>query len=170
MHARPIGERRSGEHNRADLFRVKRGHHHDLPPGLTIADQARLALGVRVSGRDLFDKPGLCLADIRDRLTGHRIRQKADKIAGMTCRKSDADLAVMLHAADARTVTGARVEYDEGSFAAIDRSAFGRDHAHQRVIHWAWQRATIEQEFDVEAEHVRRLAGVMLEIVVAALA
>jgi len=125
---------------------------------------------VWVSVHDHLDKPRFCLANVLNGLTGHRIGQKADKIAGMTCRKSDADLAVMLHAADARTVTGARVENDKRSFVPFDRGAFRRDDAHQRVIHWAWQRATIEQEFDVEAEHVRRLAGVMLEIVVAALA
>ena len=46
MDAGPIGERRSGEHDRAGQFRVNRGHHHDLPAGLAVADQTRLALGV----------------------------------------------------------------------------------------------------------------------------
>lgn len=149
---------------------MSRAHDHDLPAGLAVADQARLALGVRVSCRDLCDKPGFCLANVLDCLTRNRIGQKADEIAGMTCRKRDADLAVVLHAADPGTMAGARVENNKRPFVPFDRGPVGRDDARECVVDRAWQRAPIEHEFDAEAEHVRRLARVMLKIVVAALA
>ena len=169
VHTGPIGERRSRKHDRSDDIGVSRAHHHDLPAGLAITYQARLALGVRMSSHDLFNKPSFCLANGFDCLTGHRIGQKTDEIAGMTCRKRDADLAVVLHASDPRAVAGARVENDKRSLVPFDRGPFGRDDAHQRVVDGARQRAPVEHQLDVEAEHVRRLARIMLEIIVAAL-
>ena len=77
-------------------------------------------------------------ADILDGLAGHRLRQEADEIAGMSRLKRDADLAVMLHAADAGPVAGARIENDEGPLAWID-DAFRRNDPHQGIIHRAWR-------------------------------
>ena len=70
---------------------------------------------------DLLDKPRFCLADILDRLAGHRVGQKADEIAGMAGCERDADFAVVLHAADAGTMAGARVEDDERTLALVNR-------------------------------------------------
>ncbi len=151
------------------MFRVNRGHHHDLPAGLAVADQTRLALGVRVTLDDLLDKAGLRLAHILDRLTGHRVRQKADKIAGVASGERDADLAVVLHAADAWAVAGSGVEDDERSLVRVDRGALQRDDPHQPVIHRPRQRAAIEDQLDIKAQHIRRRTGVVLATVVAAL-
>jgi hypothetical protein len=134
MHSGPIGERRSGEHDRADFFRVDRAHHHDLPAGLAIADQARLALGVRMALDDLLDKAGLRLTHILDRLTGYRLRQKADKIARVAGGERDPDLAVVLHAANAGAVPGARVKNDEWPLARVDCNTLWRDDPNQPII------------------------------------
>ena len=72
MHAGPIGERRSGEHDGTHLLGMERTHHHDLLAGLAVADQARLALGVWVTLYHCFDKAVFRLADILDRLTESR--------------------------------------------------------------------------------------------------
>src|SRR5215470_19106651 len=112
MHAGPVGERRSGEHDGANAVRVDRAHHHDLPARLAIADQTRLALGVRMPRHYLCDKTSLRFAHILNRLTGHGVRQKANEIAGMASGERDADLAVVLHAADPGAMPGARIEYD----------------------------------------------------------
>src|SRR5215471_17414047 len=109
---------------------MDRAHHHDLPARLAVADETRLALGVRMARDDLVDKPSLCLAHILDRLTWHRVRQKADEIAGMAGGERDADLAIMLHAANAGPMPGARVEHDEWAFGRVDRSARWRDDLH----------------------------------------
>ena len=67
-------------------------------------------------------------------------------------------------------VPGARIENNERPLARIDRSARGRNDPHQGVIDRLRQRAPVEHEFGLEAQHMRRLAGVVLEIIVAALA
>ena len=100
-------------------------HHHDLPASLAVADQTRLALGVRVAPDHLLDKASLRLAYVLDRLTGHRVRQKADEVAGMACRERDPDLAVMLHAADTGAMPGARVKNNERPLTRVDRGALG---------------------------------------------
>ena len=96
-----IGPARSG---------LQRGHHHDLPAGLAVADQHRLALGVRMTLGDGLDEQRLGAADILDGLAGHGVGQEADEVAGMAGLQRHADLAVVLHAADAGAVAGARVE------------------------------------------------------------
>ena len=84
---------------------------------------------------DLLDKTGLGFAHILDRLTGHRVGQKADEVARMARGERDPDLAVVLHAADPGAMPGARIEDDERPLARVDRGALGRDNAHQPVIH-----------------------------------
>ncbi len=124
-HAGPVGERRSGEHDRAGAVGSDRRHHHDLPAGLAVADHDRLALGLGWRATTSSTKPRLGLADILDRLAGHRVRQEADEIAGMAGGERDADLAVLLHAADAWPVAGARVDDDERALGRVDRGAVG---------------------------------------------
>src|SRR6202007_1956836 len=117
---------------------------HDLPARLAIADQDGLAVGARMPSRDLLDKAGFGLADIRDRLTGYRLRRKTEKIAGVASLERHADLAVVLHAADPGTMPGSRVENDEGAFVPIDRRALWGDDANQPVIHRPRQSAAVE--------------------------
>ena len=70
--------------------------------------------------RDVLDEDRLGAADILDRLSRHRLRQEADEVAGMAGRQRDADLAVLLHAADARAVAGARIDDDDRRLGRID--------------------------------------------------
>ena len=65
-------------------------------------------------------------ADILDRLAGHGLGQEADEVAGMASRQRHADLAFLLHAADAGTVSGPRIDDNEGWLGGIgDVSAGG---------------------------------------------
>ena len=87
----------------------------------------------------------------------------------MTGLERNADFAVVLHAANTGTVTGARIEDDERPLARINGGLLGRDDARQSVIHRPRERPAIEHQFGIEAQHVRRFAGIVLDIVVAAL-
>ena len=56
------------------------------------------------------DEMRLRAADVRDGLARLRLWQKANEIARVPRSQRDADLAVMLHPAYARTVPGTRVK------------------------------------------------------------
>ena len=62
-------------------------------------------------------KIGLGSRDVLDRLPRHGFGQEADEVAGMPRLEGDADLAVGLEAADARPVSGARIDDDKGTAA-----------------------------------------------------
>ena len=47
----PVGQRRAGEQDRARQLGPQRGEHHQRPAALAVADDAGLALGVRVAAR-----------------------------------------------------------------------------------------------------------------------
>jgi len=115
----------------------------------------------------LRDKTGLRLADILDRLAGHRVGQKSDEVAGMTRGQHYPDLAVVFHAADAGAMPGARVKDDKRPLALVDRGAHGREDPHQPVIHRTRQRTAIEHELEIKAQHIRHLAGVVLDAIIA---
>ena len=150
-------------------FGVDRRHHHDLPTGLAVGDDYRLAFRVRMACRHILDEDRLRATDIFDRLSRHRLWQEADEVAGVTGRHRDADLAVLLHAADAGTVAGARIDDDDGCLGGIDLGAGGRNDAHQRVVHRPLQRAAVAHEFRLELQDVRDLLGALLQVGVAAL-
>ena len=96
-----------------EQFRTNGGQHHDRPAGLAVADDAWLAVGLRMQRDHLFEEYRLGVRDVFDRLTGHRIGQEADEIAGMTGLERDADFAVGLEPADAGAVAGTRIDDDE---------------------------------------------------------
>ena len=52
LDARPVGERRAGDDDRAEELGPERGEDHHRPAGLAVADDAGLALGLRVAGDD----------------------------------------------------------------------------------------------------------------------
>ena len=105
---------------------------------------------------DGADELRLGAADILDGLAGHRLRQEAHEIAGMAGLQGDADLAVMLHAADAGAMARARVEDDERAFRLVDHDPLGRGDADQRVIDGAVETAAIADHLGVEIQDVRR--------------
>jgi hypothetical protein len=171
VHAGPIGQRRTGEHDRAEQLRPDRGQHHQRPAGLAVADDTRLALGVRVPGDHRLDEFRLGMQDVLDRLPGDGLGQEADEIARVAGLQRDADLAVGLEAADAGTVARTRIDHDERHLAAIlnFRRAFGRDNADERIVDRALEPPSVDQDFDPEAQDMRGLLRDVLLILVAAL-
>ena len=169
VHAGPIGERRSGQHDRADMSGWMALIIMICQPAwqLPIRHGLPSAFGWRFD--DLLDKAGLRFADILDRLTGHRFGQEADKIAGMAGGERDPDLAVMLHAADARAMPGARVEDDKRPLVRVDRCPWAERSAPTRNSPAAACPA-VEHQLGIKAQHVRRRAGIVLDAIVAALA
>ena len=168
-HARPVGERRARQQDRTDEIGPDRRHHHDLPAGLAVGDDDGLALGLGMARRDLGDERRFGRAHVFDGLSGHGLREEADEVAGMAGRHGDADLAVLLHPADAGSMAGARVDDDEGRLGRIDRFVVERDDAHQRIVHRPGQGTAVEDGLELEAQHVRRVLGTALEGDVAAL-
>ena len=73
-----------------------------------------------------------------------------------------ADLAVGLEAADAGTVSGARIDHDERPARRIDLDAGRRHDPRQAVIDRPFQRAAIDDQLDLVVENVRRRLGGML--------
>ena len=155
----PVGERRSGEHDHAGQLRPDRRHHHDLPAGLAIGDDDRLAFGLGAALGDLLQKDRLGATDVFDRLPRNRLRQEADEVDRVTCAERHADFALGLHAADPGTVPGARVDDDDRRFRRIDRHVRRRNDANEQVIDRSLQRPAVEHDFGGKAQHVRRLLG-----------
>src|SRR3954466_4909164 len=95
-------------------------HRHDGPTRLAVGDDAGLALGVRVHRMPPLDEGSFGGRYIAQRLTGNRLGQEADEIAGMARLQGITDLAVRLEATDAGTVARPRIDNDEGAFCRID--------------------------------------------------
>src|SRR5262249_581872 len=104
VHATPIRQRRPADDQRAKHLGSDRRGHHDPPAGLAIADDARLAVRLRMPCDDLLEEDRFGAADVFDRLSWHRIRQEADEITRMAGLERDADLAVGLEPSDARAM------------------------------------------------------------------
>ena len=145
-------------------------HHHDLPAGLAIADENGFAFSLGMERRYLLDEEGLGTADVFDRLSRHRLGHETDKIAGVPCAKHDADLAVVLHPADAGPVSGPRVEDNERSLSRIGLGVGRRHDPNETVIHRPLQRATAHDELELVAQDVWDLLAAVLQVIVAALA
>ena len=67
-----------------------------------------------------LEEHGLGAHDVFNCLTGNRLRQKADEIAGMPRLEGNADLALRFEATYARTVPCARVDNDEWALGFVD--------------------------------------------------
>jgi len=120
--------------------------------------------------RDDAHEMRLRAAYVLDRLTRLWPRQEAYKIAGMARPQGDADLAVVLHAADAGAVTRARIEHNDGPLAGIDRDIRRRLDTHEDVIDGFRQDAPVYKQFAVETEHMRGRSRAPRAINVSALA
>ena len=162
--ARPIGQRRAGDDQRAEQLRPQRGKDHDRPAGLAVADHARLAVGFRMQRDDFLDEHRLGSRDVLDRLAGHRFGQEADEVAGMAGFHRHADLAVGLEAADSRAVAGARIDHHERTALDINLHATWRSDAHQRIIDRPLQRSAVDDQFDRIVEDMRRGFGDMFAV------
>ena len=169
--AGPIRERRAGEQDRADEIRGERGEHHQRPAALAIADHERFVVRVRMQLAQLAHERDLGRAHRFDGLARQRLREEHDEVARMPRLERDADLAVDLEAADARAVTGARIDHHEGALVRVGwRVVLGRLDADQRVVRGLRQAARVDYDLVIEDEH-RRAAGLfVLEVLITALA
>src|SRR4030095_15759342 len=132
-------------------------------------DEHWLPLGFRAERYHLFDEARFGGAHVLDRLAGHGLRQEPDEIAGMAGPEGDADLAVVLHAADAWPVSGTRIEHDEGPLMRINSGSGRRNDPHQGIVPRPLEFAPIQDQLGREGQHMwRRLLGA-LHVVVAAL-
>ena len=146
MHALPIGKRRACDDDGSKQFRPQRCEDHDGPAGLAVSDHARLAVGLRMATDDFLEEHRFGARDTLDRLSGHRLRQEADEIAGMARLHCDADFAVRLKPPDSRTMAGARIDHDERSPVQINFDLFGWNDPHQRIIHRFIQLAAVDDQ------------------------
>ena len=112
----------------------------------------------------------LRLADVEQRLPGLGIAKEDDEIDGMARAQRHADLRVVLEAADARAVAGARIDDHVRAARRIDHHAFGRHDADQRVVDRPRQRAAVDDGLVVEVQHGRLSCVHVLDVLVAALA
>ena len=170
MHALPIGQRRTGDDDRPEQIRPQRRQHHDRPAGLAIADHAWLVVGFRVKLNDLFQKNRFCAGDVANRLPGHGVGQKADEVTRVPGFQRDADFAIGLEAADAGTVTGARIDNNKGPLRRVDLDACRRNDPHQTIIHRPFEAAAVHDQLGFKLQHVRRGLRHVLAILIAALA
>lgn len=113
---------------------------------------------------DLFDKGRLCAADVLDGLARPRIGREADEVAGVAGADRHADLAVGLHAADARPVAGARIDHDDRRLQRIDHGAARRNDADEPVVDGTWQRPSVEDELVGEVQNIWNLLRRLCEI------
>ena len=107
--------------------------------------------------------------DILDCLARHRLRQKADKVAGVTRLESDPDFTVRLETAYARTMAGSRIDNDKGPARRIDCNSSRRNNAHQSVIDRAIELTSVDYDFNFVIQHVRCSFGEVFPILIAAL-
>ena len=78
---------------------------------------SRMALG------DDADELGFGVGDVGERLARLGIRIEDDEVHRVARRKCYADFGVLLEAADARAVTGARIDDDVRAHAVVDVDA-----------------------------------------------
>jgi len=72
----------------------------------------------------------------------------------MAGSQRDADLAVLLHAADARAMPGAWVDDHKGRLGRIRGRPFGRNDPDEEIVDRPWQGAAVEDRLEGEAQHV----------------
>ncbi len=167
-YAGPVRQRRSGQHQRPRQFGMQRAGHHDLPAGLAVANQRRLAIGLRMQFGHAGNETRFGAAYIFDGLLRFRQRQEANEIARVAGFQHHANLAVLLHAADAGTMAGARIEHNEGPLARFRLDAVGRLDAQQDVIDGARHFAAVHHHLEIEVQHMRRdLRGARIALVAA---
>ncbi|MCE3250881.1 MAG: hypothetical protein K0R41_4706, partial [Geminicoccaceae bacterium] len=167
--AGPVGQGRSRDRDDPDVVRGGRGHHHDRPAGLAVADHDRLAVGLGMQLAHLADEQDLGAADVLDRLPGLGLREEGHEVDRMARPHRHADLALLLEAADAGAMPGARVDDHERPLRRIAGLAPPGLDAHERVVHRSLELTTVDHHLVVEDQHGRLAGLVVLDRLVAAL-
>src|SRR5262249_51995087 len=127
------------------------------------------AVGLWMKGNHLLKKDRLGARDVSDGLAGHRLRQEADEITGMTCLERHADFAVGLEAADAWAVSGTRVYNDEGPPRRIDLNTLRRNDPNEGIVDGPIECAAVRNEVNPIVKNMRGSLGQVLAILVATL-
>ena len=83
---------------------------------------------------DLLDKDRKCARDVLNPLSLQRRSRKACKVDGVSGLECLADLARLLEAADAWSLSGARIYDKDGALAVVDLHTLRRNDAQQRVV------------------------------------
>ncbi len=92
------------------------------------------------------------LADVRERLPGLGMAREDDKVDRVSSAQRAADLALVLEAADARSVAGARVDDDVGTASFPLQRALWRNDAHQGVVDRPRELGAVDDRLVVEGE------------------
>jgi hypothetical protein len=170
LDARPIGQGRADDRDDAGMLGRCRGHHHDRPTGLAVADHHGLAVGAGVQLAHLLEELRLRVGDVLDGLAGLGVREEGHEIDRVAGPHGDADLALLLEAADAGAVPGARIHHHERPLLRVDGLACLGVDPDERVVDRSLELAPVHDHLVVERQH-RRLAGpVVLDRLIAALA
>jgi hypothetical protein len=101
---------------------------------------------------------------VLNRLSGDRLRQKADEIAGMPGVERHADLTLSFEAADPGAMTGAGIDHDEWSLVLINLDIGWWDDPHQHVIHRVRKLTPVHAQLAVKLQHVGRFFRYVLFI------
>src|SRR5262245_2933452 len=164
----PIGERGADRHDRSRQVGADGSEAEDGPAGLAIADDTGFARISRMPLGHGFDEGRLRATHIFNRLAFYRIRQEPDEIARVAGRKRDSDLAIALHAADAGTVSGTRIDDDKGARCLVDDDTLRWENAFQAVVDRTRQCPSVQHGLECEPESMWHITGHIFEVVVAA--
>ena len=82
-----------------------------------------------------FDEPGFGFFHVVQGLPRYRLRVEEDEIHAVPLGEGIPYLGIPFGSADARAVSGARINDDYGSFLGIDDIGLSRNYAGQIVIH-----------------------------------
>jgi hypothetical protein len=158
--ARPIGERRSGDHHRPHQVGMGRGENRGGPATLAISGDQRLRT-VGVAGVNLLQEHGLRRGHVGDGLARLRVRKEDHEINGMAVFQRHADFGFALEAADPAAVAGTRIDDHPRPRALVGgRRSLRRMDAHQGVIDRAIELAAVDDKVVVEGED--RLEAVLV--------
>ena len=108
-------------------------------------------------------------ADVCNRLARLRLWQKADEIAWVPRSQRNADLTVMLHPANARSVTCTRIENNKWPLQWVDRNVGGWNDFYEGVIDGLWQCTSVDQKIEPEAQHMRGCSTALFKVVISPL-
>ena len=119
---------------------------------------------------DLAQEDHLGAADVLDGLAGLGLREEGHEIDRVAGAQRHADLALLLEAADAGAVAGARIDHHEGLLRRVERLIRLGPYAHQGIVDRPLELATVDDHVPGEREDRRMACLVMLDRLVAAFA